>query len=201
MAVPKRRTSKRKKRARNTHKVAPKIVLQACPLSEPEAAASRVRGVRVLRGSTAGHGSGSVTLARIALDAMGGDHAPVRPWPAVARPRELDNTTWSNLWADGSRDRTARRATVGDLAHLAPMRARVELVEAPDVIGCPTKRRPVRGKLQSSMVIGLRLQADGRSDAFVSAGNTGAQMAASKDILSLHPGLVAGHQHRLPDGA
>jgi large subunit ribosomal protein L32 len=31
MAVPKRRTSKRKKRARNTHKKAPKIVLQACP--------------------------------------------------------------------------------------------------------------------------------------------------------------------------
>lgn len=31
MAVPKRRTSKRKKRARNTHKTAPKIVLQACP--------------------------------------------------------------------------------------------------------------------------------------------------------------------------
>lgn len=31
MAVPKRRTSKRKKRARNTHKVAPKIALQACP--------------------------------------------------------------------------------------------------------------------------------------------------------------------------
>ena len=30
MAVPKRRTSKRKKRARNTHKVAPKIVIQAC---------------------------------------------------------------------------------------------------------------------------------------------------------------------------
>jgi large subunit ribosomal protein L32 len=31
MAVPKRRTSKRKKRARNTHKVAPKIVVQSCP--------------------------------------------------------------------------------------------------------------------------------------------------------------------------
>ena len=31
MAVPKRRTSKRKKRARNTHKVAPKIATQACP--------------------------------------------------------------------------------------------------------------------------------------------------------------------------
>ena len=31
MAVPKRRTSKRKKRARNTHKVAPKLAIQACP--------------------------------------------------------------------------------------------------------------------------------------------------------------------------
>jgi large subunit ribosomal protein L32 len=31
MAVPKRRTSKRKKRARNTHKAAPIMALQACP--------------------------------------------------------------------------------------------------------------------------------------------------------------------------
>jgi large subunit ribosomal protein L32 len=31
MAVPKRRTSKRKKRARNTHKKAPAIYVQACP--------------------------------------------------------------------------------------------------------------------------------------------------------------------------
>jgi len=31
MAVPKRRTSKRKKRARNTHKAAPAIVMQQCP--------------------------------------------------------------------------------------------------------------------------------------------------------------------------
>jgi large subunit ribosomal protein L32 len=31
MAVPKRRTSKRRKRARNTHKKAPAISIQACP--------------------------------------------------------------------------------------------------------------------------------------------------------------------------
>ena len=31
MAVPKRRTSKRKKRARNTHKVAPRVSFQKCP--------------------------------------------------------------------------------------------------------------------------------------------------------------------------
>jgi large subunit ribosomal protein L32 len=31
MAVPKRRTSKQRKRLRNTHKVAPRIVIQKCP--------------------------------------------------------------------------------------------------------------------------------------------------------------------------
>ncbi|HEX4936368.1 MAG TPA: 50S ribosomal protein L32 [Gemmatimonadaceae bacterium] len=31
MAVPKRRSSKRRKRARNTHKVAPAIAIQSCP--------------------------------------------------------------------------------------------------------------------------------------------------------------------------
>jgi len=31
MAVPKRRVSKRRKRARNTHKTAPAIVIQSCP--------------------------------------------------------------------------------------------------------------------------------------------------------------------------
>ena len=50
----------------------------------------------------------------------------------------------------------------------------------------------LRGKLQSSMVVGLRLQAEGRSDAFVSAGNTGAQMAASKELLSTASRACAG---------
>ena len=47
----------------------------------------------------------------------------------------------------------------------------------------------VRGKPNSSMIVGLKLQADGQSDAFVSAGNTGAQMAASMVVLRLHAGL------------
>jgi glycerol-3-phosphate acyltransferase PlsX len=47
----------------------------------------------------------------------------------------------------------------------------------------------VRGKPNSSMAVGLRLQPEGKSDAFVSAGNTGAQMAASLVVLRLHGGL------------
>jgi glycerol-3-phosphate acyltransferase PlsX len=40
------------------------------------------------------------------------------------------------------------------------------------------------------MAVGLKLQAAGNSDAFVSAGSTGAQMAASAVILKLHDGLL-----------
>jgi glycerol-3-phosphate acyltransferase PlsX len=69
-------------------------------------------------------------------------------------------------------------------------RDRVTLVEAPDVIEMTDKPgAAVRGKPNSSMIVGLRLQADGQSDAFVSAGNTGAQMAASMVVLRLHTGL------------
>jgi phosphate acyltransferase len=48
----------------------------------------------------------------------------------------------------------------------------------------------VRKKPNSSMAVGLQLQADGRSDGFVSAGNTGAQMAGSFFILGLHQGMT-----------
>jgi len=75
----------------------------------------------------------------------------------------------------------------------APMKAhreRITIVEAPDVIEMTDKPgAAVRGKPNSSMIVGLKLQAEGKSDAFVSAGNTGAQMAASMVVLRLHANL------------
>ena len=47
----------------------------------------------------------------------------------------------------------------------------------------------VRKKPNSSVVVGLGLQKAGKSDAFVSAGNTGAVLAASTVLLGLHPGV------------
>ena len=44
MAVPKRRTSKRRKRARNTHKVAPAIAIQGCPRCGSQKRPHRVCG-------------------------------------------------------------------------------------------------------------------------------------------------------------
>src|SRR5439155_528978 len=77
----------------------------------------------------------------------------------------------------------------GEMADHARHRSRLAIVEAPDVIAMTDKPAGIRGKPNSSMMVGLRLQADGKSDAFVSAGNTGAQMAGSMLVLRLHAGL------------
>jgi phosphate acyltransferase len=126
-------------------------------------------------------------LARIALDAMGGDHAPEAPVAgAVEALGEIDSAHTIQLVGQ-------REAIEGELARHAGasdgQRKRLEIVEAADVIAMDEKPTAVRGKPNSSMMIGLKLQADGKSDAFVSAGNTGAQMAASMLLLRLHAGL------------
>lgn len=125
-------------------------------------------------------------MARIALDAMGGDHAPQAPVAgAVEALSELDGAHAIQLV--GQRD--AIEQELGRVNGASTHRARVEIVEAADVIEMNEKPTAVRGKPNSSMMLGLRLQADGKSDAFVSAGNTGAQMAASMLALRLHAGL------------
>src|SRR5256885_77798 len=70
-------------------------------------------------------------------------------------------------------------------------RSRLDIVEAPDVIEMNEKPTAgLRKKPNSSMIVGLKLQVEGESDAFVSAGNTGAQMASSAMLLRLQPGLT-----------
>ncbi len=79
----------------------------------------------------------------------------------------------------------------GELASLAHVRERITIIEAPDVI--EMSDRPsvaLRGKTNSSMVVGLKRVAEGQAHGFVSAGNTGAQMAASLVLLKLHAGLT-----------
>jgi phosphate acyltransferase len=126
-------------------------------------------------------------LARIALDAMGGDHAPQAPVAgAFEALAELDSAHTVQL--------VGRRAAIEEEldrldASSNGQRKRLEIVDAPDVIEMADKPTAVRGKPNSSMMVGLKLQADDGSDAFVSAGNTGAQMAASMLLLRLHAGL------------
>jgi glycerol-3-phosphate acyltransferase PlsX len=79
----------------------------------------------------------------------------------------------------------------GELSSASGVRKRIEVVEAPDVIEMSEKPTAgLRKKPNSSMVVGLRMQVEELSDAFVSAGNTGAQMATSAMLLKLQPGLT-----------
>ena len=130
-------------------------------------------------------------MARLALDAMGGDFAPrATVQGALLALTELDQTHSIQLVGRTADIESQLDALIGgELAHAAPHRRRLEIIEAPDVVGMSEKPTAVLKKPNCSMAVGLRLQPEGRSDAFVSAGNTGAQMAASLYLLKLHPGL------------
>jgi glycerol-3-phosphate acyltransferase PlsX len=124
-------------------------------------------------------------VIRIALDAMGGDNAPQAEIEgAVLALTQLPPTFTIQL---------VGRAEVieAELArHPKLDRARLEVHHAPDVVGMDEKPlTAVRKKPQSSIAVGLGLQKTGASDAFVSAGNTGAVFAASTLLLGLHDGV------------
>ena len=131
-------------------------------------------------------------MARIALDAMGGDFAPQATVAgALHALAELDPGHRIQLVGQTQViERQLAELLGGELASLAPHRARLDIVEAPEVIEMTDKPgAALRGKPNSSMLVGLRLQTEGLSDGFVSAGNTGAQMGASMLVLRLHEGL------------
>lgn len=108
----------------------------------------------------------------IALDAMGGDNAPSE----IVKGAVM-----------AARDAGVRVALVGRQESIAFELAKhgarpngVTVVPAPEVIGMDEHpAQAARGKKDSSVVVGLKLVKHGDADAFVSAGNTGAVMAAA----------------------
>lgn len=122
---------------------------------------------------------------RIALDAMGTDtHPAAEVRGAVQALREL--TSDVELILVGDREKIeAELALCGE-----PVPPRLEIMHVPDRIepGEPPAAA-VRRKPESSIVAGLKLQREGRADAFVSAGSTGAVLAASLLILRPIPGV------------
>ena len=75
-------------------------------------------------------------------------------------------------------------------AHPAPPEGAFRVVDAPDVIGMgEAPAAAVKQKTNSSIHQGLAAHHDGKADAFVSAGNTGAIMGAAMFILGRIPGV------------
>lgn len=109
---------------------------------------------------------------------MGGDHAPGVPVRgAISALREPDAGFDVVLVGDEARI----RPLLGDVGSEG---GRLRVRHASEVVGMDEPPvAAVRGKRESSIRIGLELQASGEADAFVSAGNTGAVMAAALATL------------------
>jgi glycerol-3-phosphate acyltransferase PlsX len=124
-------------------------------------------------------------VIRVAVDAMGGDRAPeAEVAGAVQALATVPDEFLIQLV--GRTDAIERELA----RHPEADRARLEIHEAPDVIGMAEKPlAAVRKKPNSSLMVGLTLQKTGRADAFLSAGNTGATLAASTVLLGLHDGV------------
>ena len=119
---------------------------------------------------------------RIAVDAMGGDHAPhVNVDGAVAAAREFGIST----------------LLVGRAAELEPLLKEaghtgsdIEIVEAPDVVAMDEPATAaIRKKRNSSIRIAANCVRDGRAEGLVSAGHTGAAMVSAKMVVGMIEGV------------
>ena len=123
-------------------------------------------------------------MIRVALDVMGGDHAPKVPVAGAVEALSLLPES-SEILLIGRHDDVETALA----SHDVPA-DRIRVIDAPEVIEMSEQPlAAIRGKRRSSMRVGLELHKQGEADAFISGGNTGAVMAGSTLILGLHPGV------------
>jgi glycerol-3-phosphate acyltransferase PlsX len=120
--------------------------------------------------------------ARIAVDAMGGDHAPA----AVVEGALNAVRNWGHRVVLVGRETEIRT----EMTRLGATASEMDLVDAPEVI--EMHEPPILGlrrKKHSSIRVAAHLVREGRADGFVSAGNTGAVMACSKVSIGTLTGI------------
>ncbi|MBI5178332.1 MAG: phosphate acyltransferase PlsX [Nitrospinae bacterium] len=120
---------------------------------------------------------------KIAVDAMGGDYAPgAIVEGAVQAAKEL---TDSRVVLVGMED-----VVKAELNRLGASGLPIDVVHASEAVGMDESPAVAfRKKKDSSIMVGVDLLKNGQADAFVSAGNTGAVMAASLLKLRTIPGI------------
>jgi len=118
----------------------------------------------------------------LALDGMGGDHAPDVVVNGADLARERYPDTSYLLFGDPAR----LKLLVDKRKGLAPV---VEIVPASDAVTADDKPSyALRRRRQSSMWLACQAAADGRADSVVSAGNTGALLAISMFAMRMLEG-------------
>ncbi len=120
---------------------------------------------------------------RIAVDAMGGDHAPAHPVDgAVAAARNLGLGIDLVGREDLIRAELARHPDAADLD--------VRVIDAPDVIDmCESPAKALRKKPRASIRVAAEHVAAGHAAALFSAGHTGASVVAAHAAFGMLPGV------------
>ena len=121
---------------------------------------------------------------KIILDAMGGDHAPEAP---VLGAIQAGKDFGAQITLVGKGEQildVMRQHGINDLP------AGLEIANADEVVDMhDDPANVIRKKKNSSMVIGLKMVADGEGDAFVSAGSTGALLSGATLIVKRVKGI------------
>lgn len=119
----------------------------------------------------------------IAVDAVGGDHYPESPVKgAIEATQELNDL---NVILLGPEEMIKR-----ELDKYEHDNERVHIQDAPQIVEMDeSPSQAIKIKQKSSIAIGLGMQKEGKCEGFVSAGNTGALLAASTLILGKLEGV------------
>ena len=122
-------------------------------------------------------------MIRIAVDAMGGDHAPSAVVDgAVAAARHLE----AHIALVGARAALEEALS----SHPDWSRLRIEIVEAPDVIAMTdSPAAALRRKPRASIRVAADMVRQKAADALVSAGHTGATVMAAYGAFGTIPGV------------
>ena len=125
----------------------------------------------------------------IAIDAMSGDEGPEVVIPAALS--FLKKNSASNIILVGDRNKLEALLLVHSTnASSSSVGSSVSIVHAESVVRMSDlPARALRNKQDSSMAVALGLVREGKANACVSAGNTGALMVLGRSILRMYPGI------------
>ena len=121
---------------------------------------------------------------QIILDAMGGDHAPEAP---VLGAIEAAKTFGSHVTLVGRGEAILEVLKTHGIADLPDG---LRIANAEDVVDMhDDPARVIHKRKDSSMVVGLKMLAEGEGDAFISAGSTGALLTGATLIVKRVKGI------------
>lgn len=122
-------------------------------------------------------------ITKVVIDAMGGDYAPASIIQgAVEAINEQDDV---HILLVGKEDIINK-----ELDTYSYDKTRIEVINATEEITCDEAPvMAIRRKKDSSIVVGMKLVKEGKADAFISAGSTGAILVGGQFIVSRIKGV------------